>query len=240
MPLFLYYMVNNGIVMAGGYLLRELVPIQQTDNGRLLQYLQTVVKMAGMFLAGAAVVPFYLREKAWQTPRRIVWEEENFKKHFSSYLRENDTENKPLLHRKEIAGMIVLGAVLGLGMNYLFAFLGVTQSSETYKQVAQTQFGLPLWLGILFYGILSPVVEELVFRGIVYSYLKRQTGIGVAVLVSALLFGGFHGNIVQMIYGSVMGVVFATCYEKYRNLGAPVLVHSAANIAVYTVLTFTG
>jgi len=82
------------------------------------------------------------------------------------------------------------------------------------------------------------VVEELVFRGIVFRFLKRQMETLAAAIGAALLFGGFHGNIVQMIYGSLMGIVLAICYEKYGKLGAPVLVHSAANIAVYTVLTF--
>ena len=216
-PLLIYYLVNNGIVMAGAWLLQKFMQAQQADSSHILQYLQTVVKMTGMFLAGVAVVPFYLCESA-----------------------KEKEENKQPLHKKDIAGMIILGAVLGLGLNYLFAILGFTESGENYRQVAQAQLGLPLWLGIVFYGILSPVVEELVFRGIVFRFLKRQMETLAAVIGTALLFGGFHGNIVQMIYGSLMGIVLAICYEKYGKLGAPVLVHSAANIAVYTVLTFIG
>jgi len=107
-PLLIYYLVNNGIVMAGAWLLQKYMQAQQTDSSHILQYLQTVVKMTGMFLAGVAVVPFYLCESA-----------------------KEKEENKQPLHKKDIAGMIILGAVLGLGLNYLFAFLDLPKAVKT-------------------------------------------------------------------------------------------------------------
>ena len=50
LPLLIYYLVNNGIVMAGAWLLQKFMQAQQADSSHILQYLQTVVKMTGMFL----------------------------------------------------------------------------------------------------------------------------------------------------------------------------------------------
>jgi len=55
--------------------------------------------------------------------------------------------------------------------------------------------------------------------------------------ISALLFGVFHGNIVQGIYGTLMGLLIAYVYEKYDNFIAPVIIHVAANFSVY-ILTY--
>ena len=109
------------------------------------------------------------------------------------------------------------------------------QSSERYQQVAEVQFALPLWLACIFYGVLSPIVEEIVFRGIVCNALIRNGSQRVGIIGSALLFGAFHGNMVQMVYASLMGVILAWIYCKYRNLSAPVLFHGAANVAIYLV-----
>ena len=127
---------------------------------------------------------------------------------------------------------------LSLGLNFLFAVSGFLQSNETYNQVAKKQFSLPLWRAIISYGIVSPLAEELVFRGIFYRLLRKYLPVMAAVFVSALMFGIFHGNLVQMVYGTIMGIIMALLYEKYQTLIAPVLFHSAANTAIYVVTYF--
>ena len=72
LPLLIYYLVNNGIVMAGAWLLQKFMQAQQADSSHILQYLQTVVKMTGMFLAGVAVVPFYLCESAKEKEENLA------------------------------------------------------------------------------------------------------------------------------------------------------------------------
>lgn len=209
MPLFLYYFVNNAVVLVGMLLLETLVGPGEPENGTLLIYLQTAVRMIGMFSGGMAVFPFYKKKS----------------KEFSTSQVEYGTKEKLFT--------LAAGAVLGVGLNLLFYFGGFMNSSETYDKVAGVQFAVPLWLAVIFYGILSPIVEEMVFRGILYRELKQSIGRGGAMAGSAFLFGAFHGNIVQMVYGTIMGMILATCYEKYGEIEAPILFHSAANIAVY-------
>ena len=161
-------------------------------------------RMLAMILAGLAVVPFYHR-----------------------------TEGKRNLAIRNVIFVLMAGAIFSLGLNYLFFITGLTGSSETYTQVAQAQFSYALFPALVFYGVVSPMVEELVFRGIVYSSLKENTSKVFAVIFSALLFGAIHGNLVQMLYGTIMGGIMAILYEKYKNLLAPVFFHGAANVAIY-------
>ena len=139
---------------------------------------------------------------------------------------------------KNAIGIIFLGMALSLGLNFLFAVSGFLESSETYNRVAEKQFSLSLWQGILAYGIWSPLKEEVIFRGIIYRLFRKYLPIMAAVFGSALMFGIFHGNSVQMVYGTIMGIVMALLYEKYQTLIAPILFHGAANTAIYIVTYF--
>lgn len=139
---------------------------------------------------------------------------------------------------KDAMGIILLGIILSLGLNYLFAVSGFLQSSETYNQVAERQFSRPLLQALILYGIWSPLIEEVMFRGIVYRILRKFLPYMIAVLGSALMFGFYHGNSVQMVYGTMMGIIMALLYEKYQTLIPPILFHSAANTAIYVVTYF--
>jgi len=153
------------------------------------------------------------------------------------FLRENAVIAMPEKHKKDIGLLFVLGGFAALAVNYLFAIIGFTGSSVAYEQVAEKQFALPLWAGLILYGIVSPIAEEIVFRGIVYNRLRRQYTRGIAIVGSALIFGVYHGNVVQALYGFVLGLLIALLYEKYASFLVPVILHSAANIFVYIVMS---
>ncbi|MBO5032520.1 MAG: CPBP family intramembrane metalloprotease [Lachnospiraceae bacterium] len=114
-----------------------------------------------------------------------------------------------------------------------------TLGSEKYEVVETIQYSVPIWLGILLYGVISPLVEEMVFRGVVYNRIKRFYNVPKAVVCSALLFGMFHGNLPQFLYGTVMGIIIALCYEHLNCFAAPVLVHMSANIFVFLLASLT-
>ena len=141
----------------------------------------------------------------------------------------------PKGHGKDISLLFFAGAVVALFFNILFSLLQITGSSESYAEVAQRQFSLPLWVGLILYGIISPLAEEIVFRGLAYNGLYRHFGRPVAIVGSALLFGLYHGNMVQALYGFILGLFIAVVYERYGSFAVPVLLHSAANICVYVI-----
>lgn len=139
------------------------------------------------------------------------------------------------VYKKDMPLLILLGMVAALFFNILFALLQITASSQQYTEVASKQFAFPLWVGILVYGLISPLAEEMVFRGIVYNRLNRFFSKMIAITGSALLFGLYHGNIVQASYGFIIGLLIAFFYERYKSFVVPVLLHSAANVCVYIV-----
>ncbi len=127
--------------------------------------------------------------------------------------------------------------LFALGLNLLFDLIGFTESSVSFTQTATAQFGVEFGVGLVLYGILSPLAEEAVFRGLIYNRMKRCFSYLIAVVVSSLLFGCYHGNLVQAVYGTILGILIAYSYEKYESFAAPVLFHAVANVSIF-VMTY--
>lgn len=134
-------------------------------------------------------------------------------------------------------GLAVVG--LTLGLNLALQLLGAVGNSESYQEVAQTQYAAWFPLGLFCYGIISPLAEELLFRGIFYNCFRRYMKLSAAMMMSAALFALYHGNSVQGIYGLLMGCLMVYAYEYFGDFRMPVAVHMLANILAYG-LSFLG
>jgi len=87
-------------------------------------------------------------------------------------------------------------------------------------------------------GIVAPVVEELIFRGFVYSGLRRIMTVPAAALASALVFAAAHvavpvGGLLTI---TLIGVVLAHLYERSGSLIAPMITHAMYNSFVLLLL----
>lgn len=91
--------------------------------------------------------------------------------------------------------------------------------------------------------VAAPLVEEITFRGLVLSRLRRVMPGWLAVLLSALAFGLCHGQIIWVCYAFVLGVVFGTMALRSRSiwpsLTAHVLFNGIGQLAVYLPETDT-
>lgn len=83
--------------------------------------------------------------------------------------------------------------------------------------------------------ILAPVFEEFVFR----KYLIDRTlpyGEGLSIVLSGLMFGLFHGNLIQFPYAFAIGCFFAFLYIRTGQIGYPILLHAIVNFLGSVVL----
>ena len=108
--------------------------------------------------------------------------------------------------------LFVLAAALCVFLNNLIEISGIAYVSEAFDEVSASIFGVSVWLQILAVGFAAPVVEELIFRGMGYGRLRGVMGIIPAAILSSLLFALYHGNLVQAVYGFLMGLVLAVVY----------------------------
>jgi len=79
--------------------------------------------------------------------------------------------------------------------------------------------------------VVAPLLEEMLFRGIVLRGFLQRYPRWQAIFLSALLFGAAHMNIYQFVVGAIMGTVLAWLYERTRSLIPCIALHAAYNSA---------
>lgn len=81
--------------------------------------------------------------------------------------------------------------------------------------------------------LMAPIVEELLCRSICIGGLSRLTPKWVALLISSLVFGVMHGNLIQGSYAFVCGLILGLIYLRYGSVTASILFHMGFNAASY-------
>lgn len=133
--------------------------------------------------------------------------------------------------------LIILGGiVVALAGNKLVSLLGLVNLSGSYAETSEVLNSGSLWLKLFCTGLVAPVAEELLIRGLVFGRLRDLMKPGTAILWSAIFFGIFHGNLVQGVYAALCGLYLGWVMEHFGTIKAPIAAHMAANIVI-TVLT---
>ena len=124
------------------------------------------------------------------------------------------------------------GLVAGLSYLILLAF-----GFNALKIIGTDMTGLALEF-ILFFivaALISPVAEEIFFRGILYGFFRRW-GILAALIITTLLFIFSHPTRTDLpITQAVGGIVFALAYEVEGSLMVPITIHCLGNFAIFSL-----
>lgn len=83
---------------------------------------------------------------------------------------------------------------------------------------------------VLLVCVVSPVLEELVFRGVILGGLCKLLAFSVANILQALAFAIYHGNIVQGVYAFFLGMLIGLIKKKSGGLIYCIIFHMSLNI----------
>ncbi len=103
------------------------------------------------------------------------------------------------------------------------------------SHAAQGRQAVFLLLFVVFWG---PVVEEIIFRGFVYSAMRRAAGIKIAAFFSAVLFAMFHFQWGIFLPIAFMGIVFALLFEKTKSIYPGMISHMLWNLFSFMAMYF--
>ncbi len=127
---------------------------------------------------------------------------------------------------KTVAILLVsIGTIIA--MSYFNTWL--VPSFSSVGALGQTTAPYQLVLLMFSSAVIPAFAEELLFRGVILSNLKPY-GKGMAVIISALLFGLMHMNLSQLLYATAAGVVLGVVYVTTNSLWLCILVHFANNL----------
>ena len=128
---------------------------------------------------------------------------------------------------------IGFGMLVGLFGGILWIF-GVNPRSLIGHTKAWTPIGLVAY--ILVGCLLGPIVEDLVFTGLIYNGLRAKLNIAFSVLLVSIFFALAHGFIsMSLIIQFIGGVLFTLSFEFSGSLLTPMIIHWCGNIAILTI-----
>lgn len=148
-----------------------------------------------------------------------------------------DIKNGRIERRGQIKAMdfimaIVGGAGVSIALNIVIALTNMSGKDTAFVEVSDMITSNPLFVTIICAGILIPIVEEILFRGLIFNRIKCQYNFVAGLLISSLLFGIYHGNIVQGIYATLLGIFLGFAYHKTKSILIPIFIHMGGNTFV--------
>jgi len=123
---------------------------------------------------------------------------------------------------------------LALLFGFVWAVLCSVMTLKTSGDITPNVLIKPIPIAQLISAlVIAPILEELLFRGWIFGYLKHEgVNVLVAILVSSLLFAAIHTN-TSNVYGSfILGLVLAFIYHRTNNLFYVITAHFAINLGL--------
>ncbi|WP_409303975.1 lysostaphin resistance A-like protein [Peribacillus sp. SCS-155] len=108
--------------------------------------------------------------------------------------------------------------------------LGIETGSENTQEILQLIKSVPAV--ILVSSIIGPILEELIFRKIIFGSLYKRFNFFISALISSIIFGVAHFELVHILLYSAMGFTFAFLYVKTNRIIVPIFAHVAMNTLV--------
>ena len=131
-----------------------------------------------------------------------------------------------------LAVFFVTGVISNL-TDFLF---GDVPTPRDQLAVRGEMSGVDLLLLLIVVGVVGPIVEEVVFRGLLYRVLRARWGVNSATWVSALAFAVVHFIPLLFAVFLVFGLVLAAVAERFDSLYPPIVLHVLNNSAVVVIL----
>ncbi len=126
---------------------------------------------------------------------------------------------------------IILGFSLSLIYNFFGFYLDKLLDTNLYGEfnIIET---------IIQTVILGPIIEEYLFRGMIYNGLKKNFNDKKSMIITSIVFAITHINIIQMIYAFLLNIILVKVYEKYKNINSCIIIHSISNLTTTFITIF--
>lgn len=156
-------------------------------------------------------------------------------------VKERWSNFKQIASIKEILIVVATQIFLSIGLSNLsLGFLASTNMTKALEAANDT-FGNPstnkeLVFFLISVVILAPLLEEMIFRRIVFKRLNLKLSFITSAVISSVIFGIGH-ELLAILGAIVFGVTCCVLYRKYNNLIVPIAVHFLNNLIAGTMIS---
>ena len=131
-------------------------------------------------------------------------------------------------------GYLAMTVVVSYSLKKLFPSIDLEQTQDLGFT---TVYGLERLLAFIMLVLVAPIVEELIFRGLLQTKLKKsKMPVWLVVLVVSFVFALAHGQLNVAIDVFVLGIMLSVLREKTESIWSSVLVHIMKNFLAFYVL----
>lgn len=139
-----------------------------------------------------------------------------------------------------ILGWTLLLIVLSLLAVTLTSYLGVGVDNGKTESLRQNVNLFTVLIGVVSAGVISPVYEEIFYRGFIHKWLVSRMGTVLGILVGSLIFTAAHfPTLNAMPVNFISGIVLAWAYHRTGSVIPGMIVHGIFN-TIAVLLTVNG
>ncbi|MEI8199872.1 MAG: type II CAAX endopeptidase family protein [Eubacteriales bacterium] len=148
------------------------------------------------------------------------------------YFRQMKGQKRPAISAFKITDYVLVAALAvfaDFGITYFISGFNIVQYFPDYQAIMKGLGSSPVILQVIAVGIVAPVAEEFLMRGVVLNRLLGYMRVFPALLIQAALFGILHMNLLQGVYAGVLGLLLGYVYIKYGSLLMTIVFHITLN-----------
>ncbi|SDK46604.1 CPBP family intramembrane glutamic endopeptidase [Sediminibacillus albus] len=151
-------------------------------------------------------------------PKRLSWKEVGFQRFPRSYW-------------KSLIGwslMLIISAIL---LSYLIEWLFTIGTDNSKTESLQTRLTtINIIIAFVSAAIISPIYEEIFYRGFLYRWFRSKYGLFPGILISSFIFMLVHiPTFNSLPYTFISGIIFAWTYEKTQSIYPAMIIHGTFN-----------
>ncbi|TSB44949.1 CPBP family intramembrane metalloprotease [Alkalicoccobacillus porphyridii] len=153
-----------------------------------------------------------------------------------------DMRKGNLDRNRSTAGMTVVWSLAGVFLvfaaQYIAALIevfvfGIEPGSENTENLVELSRAFPFMIVVI--AILGPIIEEIVFRKVLFGSLYKKMNFFFASTISSLIFAAAHWDFTHLLVYLCMGYAFAFLYVISKRIIVPIIAHIALNSFVVLV-----
>lgn len=108
--------------------------------------------------------------------------------------------------------------------------IGIHTESANTQEILSVIDKIPLMIVVS--SIIGPILEEIIFRKIIFGSLYKRFNFFIAALISSIIFGLAHAELEHLLLYSAMGFTFAFLYVQTKRILVPIIAHVSMNTLV--------
>lgn len=132
--------------------------------------------------------------------------------------------------------ILLVGAVI---IVVLTSFIGNSWENSKTEAMQQNVTLFTVLLAFISAAIISPIYEEIFYRGFIYRWLRTRVGFIGALLLSSAIFTIIHiPTYNAMPVNFFSGIIFALAYERTNSIWPSVIIHGLTNGTMVLLASF--